>query len=133
MQDKERFTGRKVGAVICGGNIDVRLLSWVLTRGLVRDGRMVRLRIGIVDRPGVLAKVAHLIGETGGNIIEVYHQRLFYDVPAKQADVDAVIETRNAAHVREIVAALEAGGFPTRVLSARSDEGLVQGAPITQA
>lgn len=132
MKEKERFAGRKVGAVICGGNIDVRLLSWVLTRGLVRDGRMVRLRIGIIDRPGVLANVARLIGETGGNIIEVYHQRLFYDVPAKQADVDAVIETRNADHVREIIAALEAGGFPTRVLSARSDEGLVQGAPITK-
>ncbi len=124
MKHKKRFAGRKVGAVICGGNIDVRLLSWVLTRGLVRDGRMVRLRIGIVDRPGVLAKVAQLIGETGGNIIEVYHQRLFHDVPAKHADVDAVIETRNPGHVREIVAALEAGGFPTRVLSARSDDGL---------
>ncbi len=122
MKAPERFAGRKVGAVICGGNIDVRLLSWVLTRGLVRDGRMVRLRIGIVDRPGVLAKVAQLIGETGGNIIEVYHQRLFHDVPATQADVDAVIETRNAEHVREIVAALETGGFPTRVLSARSSE-----------
>lgn len=132
MKEKERFAGRKVGAVICGGNIDVRLLSWVLTRGLVRDGRMVRLRIGIVDRPGVLANVARLIGETGGNIIEVYHQRLFYDVPAKQAEVDAVIETRNAEHVHEIIAALEAGGFPTRVLSARSDEGLVQDAPITE-
>ena len=132
MKEKERFAGRKVGVVICGGNIDVRLLSWVLTRGLVRDGRMVRLRIGIVDRPGVLANVARLIGETGGNIIEVYHQRLFYDVPAKQADVDAVIETRNAEHVHEIIAALEAGGFPTRVLSARSDEGLVQDAPITE-
>ena len=132
MKEKERFAGRKVGVVICGGNIDVRLLSWVLTRGLVRDGRMVRLRIGIIDRPGVLANVARLIGETGGNIIEVYHQRLFYDVPAKQADVDAVIETRNAEHVHEIIAALEAGGFPTRVLSARSDEGLVQDAPITE-
>ena len=128
MKAPERFAGRKVGAVICGGNIDVRLLSWVLTRGLVRDGRMVRLRIGIVDRPGVLAKVAQLIGATGGNIIEVYHQRLFHDVPAKQADVDAVIETRNAEHVREITAALEAGGFPTRVLSARSSEDQVPGA-----
>ena len=133
MKEKARFAGRKVGVVICGGNIDVRLLSWILTRGLVRDGRMVRLRIGIVDQPGVLAKVAQLIGQTGGNIIEVYHQRLFYDVPAKQAEVDAVIETRNAEHVHEIMAALKAGGFPTRVLSARSDEGLVQDAPITQA
>ncbi len=127
MNAPERFAGRKVGAVICGGNIDVRLLSWILTRGLVRDGRMVRLRIGIVDRPGVLAKVAQLIGETGGNIIEVYHQRLFHDVPAKHADVDAVIETRNTEHVHEIVAALKAGGFPARVLSARSSEDQVLG------
>jgi threonine dehydratase len=132
MKEKARFAGRKVGAVICGGNIDVRMLSWILTRGLVRDGRMVRLRIGIVDRPGVLAQVAQLIGATGGNIIEVYHQRLFHDVPAKHADVDAVIETRNAEHVREIVAALEAGGFPTRVLSARSSEDQVPGASVTE-
>ncbi len=133
LKEKQRFAGRKVGAVICGGNIDVRLLSWVLTRGLVRDGRMVRLRIGIVDRPGVLAQVARLIGETGGNIIEVYHQRLFHDVPAKQADVDVIVETRNAAHVQEIVANLQQGDFPTRVLSPRSDEGLVPGAPATDA
>ena len=124
MKQRGRFEGCKVGVVICGGNIDVRLLSWVLTRGLVRDGRMVRLRIGIVDRPGVLAKVAQLIGDTGGNIIEVYHQRLFHDVPAKHADVDAVVETRDAAHVVEIVESLKAEGFPTRVLAARSDEGL---------
>jgi threonine dehydratase len=125
MKEPERFAGRRVGVVIGGGNIDVRLLSWVLTRGLVRDGRMVRLRIGIVDRPGVLAKVTKLIGDTGGNIIEVYHQRLFYDVPAKQADVDAIVETKNRDHVQEIVESLRAGGFPTRVLSARSDEGQV--------
>ena len=133
LQNGKRFAGRKVATVICGGNIDVRLLSWVLTRGMVRDGRMVRLRIGIVDRPGVLAQVARLIGETGGNIIEVYHQRLFYDVPAKQADVDAVIETRNAGHVQEIIANLRDGGFPTRVLSARSDDSLDEVGPIMQS
>ncbi len=133
MKEPERFARRRVGVVIGGGNIDVRLLSWVLTRGLVRDGRMARLRIGIVDRPGVLAQVTKLIGDTGGNIIEVYHQRLFYDVPAKQADVDAVIETRNREHVQEIVESLKAGGFPTRVLSARSDEGQVPPAPVPPA
>jgi threonine dehydratase len=118
----ERFQGRKVGIVICGGNIDVRLLSAVLARGLVRDGRLVRLRVAIVDQPGVLARLAQSIGETGGNIIEVYHQRLFYNVPAKQAEIDVIVETRNADHVHEIVARLRAGGFPTRVLSDRSDE-----------
>ena len=115
-----RLAGQKVGVVVTGGNIDVRLLSWVLTRGLVRDGRIVRLRIDIVDRPGVLAKVAGCIGDCGGNIIEVYHQRLFYDVPAKEAEVDAIVETRNAEHVVEIVEHLEANGFTTRVLSARA-------------
>ncbi len=122
LENAERFAGRKVAAVICGGNIDVRLLSGVLTRGLVRDGRLVRLRIAIVDQPGVLAKVANFIGKTGGNIIEVQHQRLFHDVPAKLADIDAVIETKNAAHVDEIVANLEQGGFPTRVLSTWSSD-----------
>jgi len=122
LKEPERFAGRKVATVICGGNIDIRLLSWVLNRGLVRDGRMVKLRISIVDRPGVLAHVARLIGETGGNIIEVFHQRLFYDVPAKQAEVDAIVETRNADHVEEIVGNLARSGFPTRVLSARSDD-----------
>ena len=122
MKEPERFHDRKVAAIICGGNIDVRLLSWVLTRGLVRDGRLVRLRIAIVDQPGVLARVAHLIGEMGGNIIEVNHQRLFYDVPAKQADVDAIVETRNAEHVNEIIRNLKDGGFPTRVLASRSAE-----------
>jgi threonine dehydratase len=117
---RARFAGRKVGLVITGGNIDVRLLSWVLTRGLVRDGRIVRLRIDIIDRPGVLAQVAKLIGDSGGNIIEVYHQRLFYDVPAKEAEVDAVVETRNERHVDEIVANLHGGGFATRVLSSRA-------------
>jgi len=115
-----RLAGQKVGLVVTGGNIDVRLLSWVLTRGLVRDGRIVRLRIDIVDRPGVLAKVAGCIGDSGGNIIEVYHQRLFYDVPAKEAEVDAIVETRNAEHVVEIVEHLEANGFTTQVLSARA-------------
>ena len=119
-ETRARFAGRKVGLVVTGGNIDVRLLSGVLTRGLVRDGRIVRLRIDIIDRPGVLAQVAKLIGDSGGNIIEVYHQRLFYDVPVKQAEVDAIVETRNEEHVSEIVENLRNGGFASRVLSARA-------------
>lgn len=123
INDPQRFAGRKVATVVCGGNIDVRLLSGVLTRGLVRDGRMVRLRIAIVDQPGTLAKIADVIGRSGANIIEVYHQRLFYDVPAKRADIDIVLETRNAEHVKEIIASLETSGFPTRALSAHSAYG----------
>ena len=120
MKHPERFAGRKTAAVICGGNIDVRLLSWVLTRGLARDGRLVRLRVDIVDRPGVLARICDCIGQTGGNIIEVYHQRMFYDVPPKQAEVDVMVETRNSGHVEEIIEKLTAAGFTSRVLSARS-------------
>ncbi|WP_422366463.1 threonine ammonia-lyase [Pelagibius sp.] len=123
LANPKRFAGRKVVAVICGGNIDLKLLSSILTRGLIRDGRMVRLRIGIIDRPGVLARIASLIGKTGSNIIEVYHQRLFYDVPAKQAEVDVVLETRNSEHVGEVVSSLKADGFPTRILSDISAQG----------
>ena len=120
MKYPEHFAGHDVAAVICGGNIDVRLLSWVLTRGLARDGRLVRLRVEIVDRPGVLARICNCIGQTGGNIIEVYHQRMFYDVPPKQAEVDVIIETRSAGHIEEIIEKLKTDGFTSRVLSARS-------------
>jgi threonine dehydratase len=120
-----RFAGKKVATVICGGNIDVRILAGVLTRGLVRDGRMVRLRIDISDRPGVLAKLADIIGRSGGNIIEVFHQRLFQDVPVRNAEIDIIIETRNADHVKEIVDSLQASGFRTRVLSSKSVESSV--------
>ncbi|MCZ6474223.1 MAG: ACT domain-containing protein, partial [SAR324 cluster bacterium] len=81
-----------------------------------------RLRIDISDRPGVLSAATRLIGNTGGNIVEVYHQRLFSDVPVKQAEIDVVIETRNAEHVREIIAALAEGGFPARMLSTLSSD-----------
>lgn len=117
---RERFAGKRVGLVICGGNIDVRMLAQVLMRGLVRDGRVVELRIEIADQPGVLGKLAQAIGAAGGNIIEIYHQRLFTDRPVKRADIDAVVETRNSEHVREIMASLTAAGFSVRQLSSRS-------------
>jgi threonine dehydratase len=120
---RERFAGRRVGTVICGGNIDSRLLASILMRGLVRDGRMVRLRIEITDQPGVLSTLTGVIGKAGGNIIEIYHQRLFQDIPVRKADIDAVVETRNADHVREIVEALTATGFPTRLLGTSSLDG----------
>ncbi len=116
----ELFAGKKVGIVICGGNIDSRMLSSVLMRGLVRGGRLVSLRIKLTDTPGLLAKVSGLIGGCGGNIVEVYHQRMFYDVPIKQADLDVVVETMDREHVDQILAALENAGFPSRILGARS-------------
>ena len=117
---RERIAGKRVGTVIAGGNIDSRMLAHIRLRGLVRDGRMVRLRIEITDQPGALARLAGVIGKTGGNIIEIYHQRMFHDVPVKKADIDAVVETRNAEHVREIVQGLNAIGFPTRLLGTSS-------------
>ncbi|GAB4166203.1 MAG: threonine ammonia-lyase [Thalassobaculales bacterium] len=112
----ELFAGRRVGMVVGGGNIDSRILSSVLLRGLVRDHRLVRLRAEITDQPGTLARVARIIGEAGGNIVEIYHQRLFEDVPVKLAELDAVVETRNRAHVEDILERLTAAGFRTRVL-----------------
>lgn len=110
------FTGRKVGLVLSGGNIDTRLLASVLMRGLVRDGRIVRLRLRITDAPGQLARVATIIGKAGGNIVEVQHGRLFGGVVAKAADLDVTVETRDRHHMGELVAALKADGFAVRVL-----------------
>jgi threonine dehydratase len=110
------FAGRKVGLVLSGGNIDTRLLASVLMRGLVRDGRIVRLRLRITDQPGQLAKVATIIGKAGGNIVEVQHGRLFGGVVAKAADLDVTVETRDRAHISELVTGLQAGSFTVRVL-----------------
>jgi threonine dehydratase len=110
------FTGRKIGLVLSGGNIDTRLLASVLLRGLVRDGRIVRLRLMIGDLPGQLARVAGLIGKAGGNIVEVQHQRLFGAVVAKRTELDVTVETRGRDHARELVDALSAEGFKVRVL-----------------
>lgn len=112
----ELFKGRKVGLVLTGGNIDTRLLASVLLRGLVRDGRIVRLRLMIRDLPGQLARVAGLIGGAGGNIVEVQHQRMFGSVVAKATELDVTVETRGRDHARELVAALQADGFTVRVL-----------------
>ena len=110
------FAGKKVGVVICGGNIDPRLLASILNRNMAVDGRIARLRIDISDEPGMLAAISTTIGKCGGNIVEIYHQRLFYNVPAKLAKIDAVIETRGPDHVDEIIAALRAAHFQVRQL-----------------
>lgn len=120
---RDKFAGRRVGMIVTGGNIDPRLLASVILRGLVRGGRMVRLRVEIHDTPGVLARVAGVIGAAGGDIVEVYHQRLFSDVPAKLADLDLVVETRDAAQADAVIADLRAAGFATRRLSDRATGG----------
>ena len=115
---RDRFEGRKVGLIVSGGNIDLRLLSSVILRGLVRDGRIVRMRIEISDIPGTLARIAAIIGETDANIIEVYHQRAFSGLPAKHAELDVVLETRGGDHVNEIIEKLTAVGFRCTLLGA---------------
>jgi threonine dehydratase len=110
----ERFAGRNVGLVLSGGNIDTRLIASVLTRELAREGRLTQLSIDIVDRPGQLAAVSVLLAEAGANVIEVSHQRTFSDLPAKATLLGLVIETRDQAHLDEVMAALVAAGFQAR-------------------
>ena len=112
----ERFRGKKCGLIITGGNIDPRLLASVLTRELVRAQRLVSLRIVGDDRPGLLATVSAAIGNLGGNILEVAHNRLALDVPAKGAEFDIMIETRDAQHTQEIMDALREQGYPPRAV-----------------
>jgi len=111
-----KFRGKKCGLVITGGNIDTRLLASVLTRELVREQRLVSLRIVGDDRPGLLATVSAVIGQMGANIIEVAHNRLALDVPAKGAEFDIMIETRDAQHTQEIMDALREHGYPPRAV-----------------
>jgi threonine dehydratase len=123
--DPARFRNRKVGLVLCGGNIDPRILASVIYRQLEREGRIVTLRILIDDRPGMLGRIATLLGQHGANILEVSHRRMYLDIPAKGAELEIMIETRDARHAEEIVAVIENQGFVTRVLDAATgQEGL---------
>ena len=110
LEHPARFAGKRVGIPVCGGNIDSRLLSAVLMRGLVRDGRLVRLRVTMPDVSGSLARTAALIGEAGGNIVEVQHQRVFGTASVKSPEVEFVVETRDREHTQALVAHLNAHG-----------------------
>jgi threonine dehydratase len=116
LAEPERFAGKKVGLVLCGGNIDPRILASIMVRELERADRIVSFRLTIPDRPGVLGQIATALGQLGANILEVDHKRLFLDVPAKGARLDVTVETRDSAHVEEILRALEADGYqPVRI------------------
>lgn len=112
----ERFRGKKVGLILTGGNIDTRLLASVLTRELVREQRLVSLRFIGDDRPGLLGFVSAIIGASGANIVEVTHNRLSLDVPAKGAEFDIMIETRDQNHTLELIQTLNERGYPPRPL-----------------
>jgi threonine dehydratase len=116
LANPERFRGKKVGLILCGGNIDPRILASIMVRELERDTRMISFRLTIPDRPGVLGQIATRLGELGANILEVDHRRLFLDVPAKGAKLDVTIETRDLAHAQDVIAAMAADGYqPVRI------------------
>jgi len=116
MQQPEQFTEGKTGLVVCGANIDSRILSSVLMRRLVRKGRIVRYLIKIEDLPGSLSDVTEIIGEHGGNILEVFHQRLFGTVAVRKADLHITVETRDAKQSQRIQEQLQARGYDTSLL-----------------
>ena len=111
LAEPERFRGRKVGLILCGGNIDPRILASIMVRELERADRIASFRLTIPDRPGILGQIATKLGELGANILSVDHHRLFLDVPAKGAKLDVSVETRDAAHAEEIFRAFAAAGY----------------------
>ena len=114
LENKQLFAGRKVGIVLSGGNIDMRLLSNVILRELSREGRILSLEVEIEDRPGLLARIATLVGDAGGNILEVSHNRMMTDTPVKSAYLGMVVEARDSTHAAEIREALTGAGFTLR-------------------
>ena len=115
LRDPARFRGRRVGLVLCGGNIEPLMLAEIIERGMVRAGRLARVRVQVRDLPGSLARVTACLAEQNANIEEVHHQRAFTHLAVQNAEVDLVLKTRNHGHVGEIVAALAAAGFAARV------------------
>jgi len=123
--DPARFAGKRVGLVISGANIDSRMLASVLIRGLVRSGLLVRIRVEVSDQPGSLARVTEQVARLGGNIVEVDHERWFFDVPVRMTELDLLIEVRSPDDAERIIAGLTERGFPARRLSGSVLEGTV--------
>ncbi|HWV53832.1 threonine ammonia-lyase [Pseudorhodoplanes sp.] len=116
LKEPQRFKGKRVGLILCGGNIDPRILASIMVRELERDEQIISFRLTIPDRPGVLGHIASRLGELGANILEVDHKRLFLDVPAKGARLDVTVEARDHAHAEEILSAFAADGYnPARI------------------
>jgi threonine dehydratase len=115
LEHPDLLPGRQVGVVLTGGNMDPRLLASVIMRGLVRSGRLTRLQIQIPDQPGVLGRVTTIVGRAGANIVEIVHDRMFLDVPARSAELEVVMETFDHDHVQRVIEALREEGFAARV------------------
>ena len=116
MKYRERFRGKRVGLVLCGGNIDPLMLSDIIERGMVRAGRLARIQVELRDLPGSLAEVTACLAEVNANIDEVHHQRAFSHLPIQSAEVDFVLQTRGHAHIEQILAALEQKGFRAQLV-----------------
>ena len=121
LNNKSFFKNKKVGTIICGGNIDSRIFAEILNKQLSRDGKLAKIRIGITDEPGMLAKISNAIATNGGNIIEIYHQRMFHDVPVKKAKIDAIIEAQNIANINEIINTLKKENFEVSIVNENSN------------
>ena len=106
-----RFAGKKVGLVLCGGNIDPLLLAAIIERGMVRAGRLARITVSVRDVPGSLAKITATVAEAGANIDEVHHQRAFTMLSVQNVEIELVIQTRGRAHIQQVIAALNEAGF----------------------
>ncbi|MFC6281907.1 MULTISPECIES: threonine ammonia-lyase [Polaromonas] len=106
-----RFAGKKVGLVLCGGNIDPMLLAAIIERGMVRAGRLARIRVSVRDVPGSLAKITATVADAGANIDEVHHQRAFTMLSAQNVEIELVIQTRGRSHIEQVLAVLNAAGF----------------------
>ena len=114
LKDPARYAGRKVGLMLCGGNVDPLLLAAIIERGMVRAGRLARIRVAARDTPGVLARITAVVADAGANVDEVHHQRAFSTLPAQSVEVELVLQTRNPAHVQAVLAALASAGFDAR-------------------
>ncbi|MEG2629862.1 MAG: threonine ammonia-lyase [Comamonas sp.] len=111
LRHRERFAGRKVGLVLSGGNIDPLLLAAIIERGMVRSGRLARIRVSARDVPGVLARITATVADAGANIEEVHHQRAFTLLAAQNVEIECVLQTRNQPHVEQVLASLRAQGM----------------------
>jgi threonine dehydratase len=115
LKEPERFRGKRVGLVLCGGNIDPLLLAAIIERGMVRAGRLARIRVGARDVPGSLARITAMVAEAGANIEEVHHQRAFTTLSAQNAEIELVVQTRGHAHVGDVLGVLRDAGFDAQV------------------
>ncbi len=111
LKHRERFAGRKVGLILCGGNIDPMVLADIIERGMVRAGRLARIRVHTRDVPGELARAATLIGQAGANVEEVAHQRAFTTLPVQNAELEFVLQTRGPEHIEDVLRVLRAAGL----------------------